>query len=251
MFSLTEPCPPPTAAQVNLGSLQQQLAALGAAGGERISPTLDAILELLEEAPADDAAAAADAFVEQVAKAAGAGDADAMPWAAVQEDAAEGGEEPQGEAEMEGVVGENAYAAAPDLADAPGVAGGRGRGQAGLGGAAAEADSLQEWLLVLQRHSMVALCHSKLHHPVAHTPSSAGCLGGQQAALAAAPDVSLSMWLQHSSLASPANPPDDYDDDGGFGGDDYYDADSQLEGEEQEGQAAAEGGEDGAVDQVG
>ncbi|KAI7835644.1 hypothetical protein COHA_010458 [Chlorella ohadii] len=156
-------------AMVNLGSVQQQLAALalGGAGGERISPTLDAILELLDEAPADDAAAAADAFVEQVAEAAGAGDAGAMPWAAVQADAAgEGGEEPQGEAAMEGVVGEYAYAAAPDLADAPGGA-------------------------------------------------------------------------------------DDYDDDVGFGGDDdYYDAESELPGEDQEGQAAAAGGEEGAVDQA-
>ncbi|PRW32517.1 condensin complex subunit 2 [Chlorella sorokiniana] len=111
-------------AMVNLGSLQQQLAALalGAAGGERISPTLDAILELLDEAPADDAAAAADAFVEQVAEAGGAGAAGALPWAAVQAEAGEGGEEAQGEAAMEGVVGEYAYAAAPDLADAPGMA---------------------------------------------------------------------------------------------------------------------------------
>lgn len=206
------------APQVNLGSLQQQLAALAlnATGGERISPTLDAILELLDEAPADGAAAAADAFVEEVAEAAGAGDAGALPWAAVQAEAAEGGEGPQGEAAMEGVVGEYAYAAAPDLADAPGMAGGllRGAGRLGLGGA----------------HSFWVFQHHDVLQLLLLPACGVTCVP---------PTV--------------CRPPDDYDDDGGFGGDDdYYDAESELPaGEEQEGQVAAQGGEDGAVDQVG
>lgn len=212
--------------QVNLGSVQQQLAALalGGAGGERISPTLDAILELLDEAPADDAAAAADAFVEQVAEAAGAGDAGAMPWAAVQADAAaEGGEEPQGEAAMEGVVGEYAYAAPPDLADAPGGAG----GLLGMVGCRVRCASRMASELRCQRATLgstmhVALCVLCASH--APRPAAVPCVPSS----------------------------DDYDDDGGFGGDDdYYDAESELPGEDQEGQAAAAGGEEGAVDQVG
>lgn len=206
------------APQVNLGSLHQQLAALAlnATGSERISPTLDAILELLDEAPADGAAAAADAFVEEVAAAAGAGDAGALPWAAVQAEAAEGGEGPQGEAGMEGVVGEYAYAAAPDLADAPGMAGGllRDAGRLGLGGVHSC------WF------SSTMMCCSYCCRP------------------ALWPNMCPTHFLPHA---------DDYDDDGGFGGDDdYYDAESELlAGEEQEGQAAAQGGEDSAVDQVG
>lgn len=112
------PLPPP---QVNLGSLQQQLAALQLhAGGERLSPTLDAILELLEEAPGDGAAAAADAFVAEVAAAGGAPLPAAQHAQLSGEDGDEAAEGEEGrEAAMEGVVAEYAYAGAPDLADVP------------------------------------------------------------------------------------------------------------------------------------
>jgi hypothetical protein len=122
--------PADAAATVNLGSLQQQLAALQlASGGERISPTLDAILELLDESPAEDAAAAAEEFVAQVAASAtsNGGDSTSLfrPWA--QQVAASSGdaqaalgaddgcEQQQQEAEvgMEGVAAEYAYGAAP------------------------------------------------------------------------------------------------------------------------------------------
>ena len=96
--------------------------------GERISPTLDAILELLDEAPAEGAAAEADDFVRQVAAAGGG--AAPLPWAHEQHDGgvggADGGEE-EGQADgeegreaaMEGVVAEYAYAGPPELADLP------------------------------------------------------------------------------------------------------------------------------------
>jgi len=129
---------------------------------------------------------------------------------------------------MEGVVGEYAYAAAPDLADAPGGAGG-----------------------LLRRRRAARLC--------------AGCV--VPAALpvsCVASELRLAApCMSHSACCMPHTRPgllpspvhhlsDDYDDDGGFGGDDdYYDAESELPGEDQEGQAAAAGGEEGAVDQVG
>ncbi|KAL4421403.1 hypothetical protein ABPG75_010694 [Micractinium tetrahymenae] len=123
-------------AMVNLGSLQQQLAALQQlTGEERISPTLDAILELLDEAPAEGAAAEAEEFVRQVVEAAASGASSgaalAMPWAqrggaggaagaaGAEAEAEHGGEAAEGEATMEGVVGEYAYAAVPALEDAP------------------------------------------------------------------------------------------------------------------------------------
>lgn len=121
-------------AMVNLGSLQPQLAALQQLSGEeRISPTLDAILELLDEAPAEGAAAEAEEFVRQVVEAAdsgaGSGTTLAMPWAlrgggaagaeAEVDGGVDGGAADEGEAAMEGVVGEYAYAALPALEDAP------------------------------------------------------------------------------------------------------------------------------------
>lgn len=136
--------------QVNLGSLQRQLSELQLqTGSERISPTLDAILELLDEAPGDDAAAAADEFVRQVVEASSSGSTGAaatlpMPWSRPADaeggagqqpdeaafdavaadgdsgagDAAAAGEQ-EGEASMEGVVAEYAYAAGPALGDVP------------------------------------------------------------------------------------------------------------------------------------
>lgn len=124
----------PACLQVNLGSLQPQLAALQQLSGEeRISPTLDAILELLDEAPAEGAAAEAEEFVRQVVEAAdsgaGSGTTLAMPWAlrgggaagaeAEVDGGVDGGAADEGEAAMEGVVGEYAYAALPALEDAP------------------------------------------------------------------------------------------------------------------------------------
>ena len=120
--------------QVNLGSLQQQLAALQLqTGGERISPTLDAILELLDEAPPEGAAAAADDFVRQVVETSGdAAAAACQPWmqqrgeqaaatAAAVAGAEDGGEQPEdGQAGMEGVVAEYAAVGAPEPADALG-----------------------------------------------------------------------------------------------------------------------------------
>ncbi|EFN54475.1 hypothetical protein CHLNCDRAFT_135132 [Chlorella variabilis] len=127
-------------ATVDLGGLHQQLAALQlASGAERISPTLDAILELLDESPAEEAAAEAEEFVAQVAAAASSSGAGAptlaLPWArrgeaasaplpeegdaqAAEAEGGEGGEQQAGEASMEGVVAEYAHAAAPDPADA-------------------------------------------------------------------------------------------------------------------------------------
>lgn len=118
------PCPVP---QVNLGSLQQQLAALQLqSGGERISPTLDAILELLEEAPGDGAAAAADDFVWQVAAgvAAAAGSDATAPMHQAEGGegeaaAAQGEEEGEEEGGVEGVIAEYAHAAPPEPADMP------------------------------------------------------------------------------------------------------------------------------------
>lgn len=125
---------------MDLGGLHQQLAALQlASGAERISPTLDAILELLDESPAEEAAAEAEEFVAQVAAAASSSGAGAptlaLPWArrgeaasaplpeegdaqAAEAEGGEGGEQQAGEASMEGVVAEYAHAAAPDPADA-------------------------------------------------------------------------------------------------------------------------------------
>jgi hypothetical protein len=117
---------------VSLGGLQAQLEALQLASGDsRISPTLDAILELLDEAPAADAAAEAEEFVVAVAAAADA--APPVSWArpavvapgadgnAQAADGGEDGEAGQGEqpeASMEGVAAEYAHVAAPGPADA-------------------------------------------------------------------------------------------------------------------------------------
>ncbi|PSC75846.1 condensin complex subunit 2 [Micractinium conductrix] len=106
-------------ATVNLGSLQQQLAALQLqTGTERISPTLDHILELLDEAPAEGAAAEADEFVRQVAETGGAPGCAALPPAAGGQDDEEAGGADAGEASMEGVVAEYAYEAPLPLGDA-------------------------------------------------------------------------------------------------------------------------------------
>lgn len=153
---------PPPLLQVNLGSLQQQLAALalGAGGGERISPTLDAILDLLEEAPADDAAAAAEAFVAQAAE--GASTSSGAAGGAAMGGEAEGGEAAESEAAMEGVVAEYAYAGAPDLADAPGLAGALAREC--------------KWACVLGSWAAVANCRVVLllHMPLPACCGSAG-----------------------------------------------------------------------------
>lgn len=70
--------PAAEAATVDLSGISPAALAALAAGGtggsaqqQRLSPTLDAILGLLGQAPPPDAAAAADAFVAQVAEAAG------------------------------------------------------------------------------------------------------------------------------------------------------------------------------------
>lgn len=127
MPACAPPLPPP--GQVNLGSLQQQLAALQLqTGTERISPTLDHILELLDEAPAEGAAAEADEFVRQVAETGGAPGCAALPPAAGGQDDEEAGGADAGEASMEGVVAEYAYEAPLPLGDA-----GAGRGWCGGG----------------------------------------------------------------------------------------------------------------------
>lgn len=137
--------------QIDLAGLP--LGVLGQlAGDERLSPTLDAILELLGQAPLPRAAAAAEAFVQQVAAASGdvvptqslsglhrpagvpppGGDstgstmADGLPGQAgaeaMEADAGSGAAEQEG-GDLEGVAAEYACAGAVPLADADFCAG--------------------------------------------------------------------------------------------------------------------------------